>query len=75
MEYGKNATKGADPAKVDAKVDLKADLAAGKFEPKTGPKMVKMKRKHPQHPGGPLTATVHPTEVRNFSEAGWYEEE
>ncbi len=35
---------------------------------------VKMRRKHPQHPGGPLTATVHPAEVRNFQEAGWYEE-
>jgi len=33
-----------------------------------------MKRKHPQHPGGPLTADVHPDEVENFAQAGWMQE-
>jgi hypothetical protein len=38
-------------------------------------KMVKMKRAHPQHPGGPTTADVHPEEVENYSQGGWVSEE
>ena len=34
-------------------------------------KHVKMKRKYPQHQGGPVTADVHPDEVENYSDAGW----
>jgi hypothetical protein len=36
-----------------------------------GPKLVKMRRSHPQHPGGPLTATVHPSEVDDYAIGGW----
>ncbi len=37
-------------------------------------KLIKMKRKYPQHPGGPLTAEVHPDEVENYAQAGWMQE-
>jgi hypothetical protein len=62
---GSADTKAADqkPA-ADTKVDAK----------EAKPKHVKMKRKTPQHPGGPTTATVHPDEVANFTEDGWREE-
>jgi hypothetical protein len=43
-----------------------------KTEPKV--KHVKMRRSHPQHPGGPLTADVHPDEVANYSQHGWLKE-
>jgi hypothetical protein len=59
-DFRKNAPTLKDP--VDPKADQKLI------------KHVKMKRSHPQHPGGPTTATVHPAEVRNFVEAGWFEE-
>lgn len=38
------------------------------------PRLIRMKRKHPQHPGGPLTADVHPEEVENYAQAGWMQE-
>jgi hypothetical protein len=66
-----NDPKGsADTKASDAKADAKVDAPAKEAKPKH----VKMKRKTPQHPGGPTTATVHPDEVANFTEDGWREE-
>jgi hypothetical protein len=70
----------ADKTDVKGAADTKGaaekgtDKAGADAAAKPAIKHVKMKRKHPQHPGGPTSATVHPSEVRNFSEAGWYEE-
>lgn len=32
---------------------------------------IKMRRDEPVHPGGPVTADVHPEEVANWQQAGW----
>lgn len=36
--------------------------------------LIRMKRDAPTHPGGPVTADVHPAEVENWSRCGWREE-
>lgn len=36
---------------------------------------VPMQRDEPPHPGGPVTADVHPDEVENWRSAGWREQE
>lgn len=33
--------------------------------------LVRMVRDAPQHPGGPVTADVHPDEVPSYSAADW----
>lgn len=63
-----------EQAKADAR-EAKAELKAeSKLETKAGPRLVKMKRLYPQHPGGPLTADVHPEEVANYAKHGWLKE-
>lgn len=56
-------------ARADAEAKAKADAdaaAAAKV-----PKLIKMNRSEPVHPGGPVTADVHPDEVENWYAGGW----
>lgn len=36
--------------------------------------LIRMRRDAPMHPGGPVTADVHPAEVENWLACGWRED-